>query len=143
MATNGSSPASLFCATMCYMAKTKKPSRNAPDPGGISRVRETAEPYIANVGVRELRQNLSVYLDEIKRGRSLVVTEHGVEVAMLKPMPSKGLNALERLVREGKATAPTRRIADLRPAPAVPGEKPLSQILQEMRDEDYADERYS
>jgi antitoxin (DNA-binding transcriptional repressor) of toxin-antitoxin stability system len=129
---------------MCYMAKTTKPSRNAPELGGTSHVRETAEPYVANVGVRELRQNLSVYLDEIKRGRSFVVTEHGVEVATLKPMPAKELNVLERLVREGKATAPRRHISEIGPAlEPVPGEKPLSQILQEMRDEEYDDEEPS
>ena len=36
-----------------------------------------------SVGVRELRQNLSKYLDRVKTGESLVVTEHGREVARL------------------------------------------------------------
>ena len=31
----------------------------------------------ARVGVRELRQNLSVYLDRVKAGETLTVTEHG------------------------------------------------------------------
>jgi prevent-host-death family protein len=37
------------------------------------------------VGVRELRQNLSKYLDRVKEGESLVVTERGREVARLVP----------------------------------------------------------
>jgi prevent-host-death family protein len=37
------------------------------------------------VGVRELRQNLSRYLDRVKDGESLVVTERGREVARLVP----------------------------------------------------------
>ncbi len=37
------------------------------------------------VGVRELRQNLSRYLDRVKDGESLVVTERGKEVAKLVP----------------------------------------------------------
>ena len=37
----------------------------------------------ARVGVRELRQNLSRYLDRVKAGEDLVVTEHGREVARL------------------------------------------------------------
>jgi prevent-host-death family protein len=37
------------------------------------------------VGVRELRQNLSRYLQRIKAGESLVVTERGQEVARLVP----------------------------------------------------------
>ena len=31
----------------------------------------------ATVGVRELRQNLSIYLDRVKKGEALTVTEHG------------------------------------------------------------------
>jgi prevent-host-death family protein len=37
------------------------------------------------VGVRELRQNLSKYLDRVKDGESLTVTERGREVARLVP----------------------------------------------------------
>ncbi|MDX6682152.1 MAG: hypothetical protein QOG94_2191 [Solirubrobacteraceae bacterium] len=37
------------------------------------------------VGVRELRQNLSKYLDRVKAGEGLVVTEHGRIVARLVP----------------------------------------------------------
>jgi prevent-host-death family protein len=40
------------------------------------------------VGVRELRQNLSRYLDRVKAGEVLVVTEHGREVARLVPSAS-------------------------------------------------------
>ncbi len=36
-------------------------------------------------GVRETRQNLSALLDEVKRGREIVITEHGRPVAKLVP----------------------------------------------------------
>ena len=38
------------------------------------------------VGVRELRQNLSVYLRRVKAGERLVVTERNVAVAELVPL---------------------------------------------------------
>ncbi len=38
------------------------------------------------VGVRELRQNLSVYLERVKAGESLEVTERGQPVARLAPL---------------------------------------------------------
>jgi prevent-host-death family protein len=38
-----------------------------------------------NVGVRELRQNLSKYLARVKAGEALVVTERGRAVARLVP----------------------------------------------------------
>jgi prevent-host-death family protein len=37
------------------------------------------------VGVRELRQNLSRYLERVKAGETLTVTERGKEVARLVP----------------------------------------------------------
>lgn len=37
------------------------------------------------VGVRELRQNLSRYLERVKKGEYLIVTERGREVARLVP----------------------------------------------------------
>lgn len=39
-----------------------------------------------NVGVRELRQNLSKYLRRVKEGEALTVTEHGRNVARLVPL---------------------------------------------------------
>jgi prevent-host-death family protein len=40
---------------------------------------------MSTVGVRELRQNLSRYLERVKNGASLEVTEHGRVVARLSP----------------------------------------------------------
>jgi prevent-host-death family protein len=50
------------------------------------------------VGIRELRQNLSAYLDRVKGGEEVVITEHGKRVARIVG-PSK----LDRLIAEGKA----------------------------------------
>lgn len=66
------------------------------------------------MGVRELRQNLSVYLRRVQRGESLVVTEHGRPVARLTPLPV-GTGALERLIEDGRATAASSSIDDLPP----------------------------
>ena len=55
------------------------------------------------VGVRELRQNLSVYLARIARGETLEVTDRGLAVAILAPLP-KPRSVLERLRAEGHVT---------------------------------------
>jgi len=88
------------------------------------------------VGVRELRQNLSVYLRRVKEGETLEVTEHGNPVAVLGPPPRSG-SIIDQLIAEGRATPGVGRIADLPPPmPRKPGSRPLSQVLQEMRDEE-------
>jgi len=48
-------------------------------------LRTNATPTNATVGVRELRQNLSKYLAQVKQGETLTVTERGHEVARLVP----------------------------------------------------------
>ncbi|MHB8397555.1 MAG: type II toxin-antitoxin system Phd/YefM family antitoxin [Candidatus Limnocylindrales bacterium] len=95
---------------------------------------ETDRPR-ARVGVRELRQNLSVYLDRVKAGESLDVTEHGVPVARLEPRGLEHPAGYARLVAEGSITPATVDHRTLPPPPKIPG-RPLSEILQEMRDED-------
>jgi prevent-host-death family protein len=89
----------------------------------------------ARVGVRELRQNLSVYLRRVKAGETLEVTEHGQTVARLTPQPPETLSPLQRLIAEGRATAPTGRIQDIPPPIKIEGVS-VSKILQDMRDED-------
>ena len=86
------------------------------------------------VGVRELRQHLSVYLDRVKKGEALTVTEHGSAVAILRPLPTAP-TVLARLVAEGRATVPTRSLRDLPRPLNFRLEKPLSEILDEIREE--------
>jgi len=90
---------------------------------------------LPRVGVRELRQNLSVYLDRVKGGETLEVTEHGHPVARLTPNPPARLSIVDRLIAEGRITPAKGDRRSLPPPPKIPG-RPLGEILQEMRDED-------
>ena len=92
----------------------------------------------ARVGVRELRQNLSIYLDRVKDGETLEVTEHGQPVARLEPLPPAVLSPYERMVAEGRIIPAKGNLADLGMPPAIElprGSKTLTEILLEMRDE--------
>jgi prevent-host-death family protein len=89
----------------------------------------------SRVGVRELRQNLSVYLRRVKAGETLEVTEHGQPVAELRPRAARPVSVIDRMLAEGRITPATVDHRTLVPPPAVPG-RPLSDILLEMRDED-------
>lgn len=53
------------------------------------------------VGVRELRQNLSVYLRRVKAGQPLEVTERGQPVARLEPIADED-DPIARLERQGR-----------------------------------------
>lgn len=57
----------------------------------------------SEVGVRELRQNLSVYLRRVKKGETLEVKERGHRVAVLAPTGARS-TTLDRLIAAGRAT---------------------------------------
>jgi len=83
-----------------------------------------------SVGVRELRQNLSVYLDRVKDGETLQVTEFRRVVALLTPLPVEKLSVFERMVREGRAIPPKGSLKDRpRPKPAPPGTPSSEELL--------------
>jgi antitoxin (DNA-binding transcriptional repressor) of toxin-antitoxin stability system len=88
------------------------------------------------VGVRELRQNLSIYLDRVKSGESLQVTEFGRVVALLVPLPAEKLTPFERMVREGRAIPPKGSLAE-RPRPRLaPSGTPSSEEMLAWERED-------
>jgi prevent-host-death family protein len=69
------------------------------------------------VGVRELRQNASVYLRRVQAGETLEITDRGVPIAILAPVP-RATSRLEQLIAEGRAARATRDLLDLRRRPA-------------------------
>jgi prevent-host-death family protein len=83
------------------------------------------------VGVAELRQHLSRYLERVQRGERLVVTDRNRRVAELGPAPTTG-DALDRLISEGRVSAPRRRGW---PEPLVLDAEPhaLTRALDEVR----------
>ncbi len=97
---------------MCYMARTGPTS----------------------VGVRELRQNLSVHLDRVKAGTTLTVTEHGRAVAELRPLPAES-DQLARLVADGRLMPPRRSPSALPRPLRLTLDRPLSVLLEESRED--------
>ena len=59
------------------------------------------------IGIRELRDALSRYLDEVRSGRTLTVTDHGRPVARI--IPVQRLTRLEQLRAEGRVVRGSRR----------------------------------
>lgn len=82
---------------------------------------------MADVGVRELKQHLSEYLERAERGEVIRVTDRGRPKAILGPLP--GRVRLEEGIAEGWLTsgsgerlAPTTRVAATRRVLDVLGE---------------------
>lgn len=109
---------------MCYMSATAPVASSRPAP-------------IERVGVRELRQNLSVYVERVVAGESLEVTDRGRAVAMLVPL-RPGATLVDRLISSGRAI-PARQdlLAFKRPSGKIPknlGVR-LQRALQALRED--------
>jgi prevent-host-death family protein len=92
-----------------------------------------------SIGIRELRQHASRYVAMAKQGRRIPVTDRGELVAYLVPA-HEPTTTFERLVAAGQVRLATGNIketlASLEPLKAKPGEKTMSEVLREMRDEE-------
>lgn len=88
---------------------------------------------MSRIGIRELRQNLSVHLRRVKQGETLEVTEHGRPVAVLAPLPEPA-GTRGRLLESGALSRAASSPAELGlpPADLRPGDS-LSTALAEER----------
>jgi prevent-host-death family protein len=81
------------------------------------------------VGIRALRDSLSQHLAEVRRGRTVTVTDHGKVIARI--VPAQGPTVLERLIDEGRVR-PGKR--PKRPAPEpVAAAGTVSDLVTEQR----------
>jgi len=81
------------------------------------------------IGVRELRDQLSRRLAEVRQGHTVTVTDHGRPIARIVPVerPTK----LEQLRAEGRVE---RARARKRPAPdPLPADGTVSDLIAEQR----------
>ncbi|MEA2182396.1 MAG: hypothetical protein QOF69_1581 [Solirubrobacteraceae bacterium] len=85
------------------------------------------------IGVRELRQHASRYLDRVKAGETVEVTERGRLVALLVP-PDPATSARQRLIASGRLIPATRPFAVPRRVPAQAGAPDTGTVLEELRE---------
>ena len=81
------------------------------------------------VGVKELHDNLSRYLNRVKDGEELVVTDRGRAVARV--LPIGGEDVFDRLVAEGVIIPPLRPKSPAEPPIKTRG--PVSDLIPEQR----------
>jgi prevent-host-death family protein len=55
-----------------------------------------------SVGIKELKDKLSGYVDKVRHGEEVVVTDRGKEIALLTPI-SREREAVKELLESGKA----------------------------------------
>lgn len=94
---------------------------------------------MTSVSISELKARLSAFLDIVREGDEVVVTDRGRPIARLMPVRSEDLDERRRemLMRSGRLRGPTTALpADFwtRPRPADPDARSLAAILDERAD---------
>ena len=88
---------------------------------------------VVTVGVRELKNQLSSYLDRVKAGEEITVTEHGRPIARLTSM-APDVDRRAALVEAGivRPASATRRRLPPRRVKLAPGD-PLETLVAQQR----------
>ncbi len=87
-----------------------------------------------HVGVRDLRQKLSHYLDLARTGQAVAITEHGKVIAQLMPAESGLDSRIEALKAAGLIKWQGNRLSPLEPVAQLRGEITVAELVSEMRE---------
>jgi prevent-host-death family protein len=96
----------------------------------LHRILECGYNGLVDVGIRDLRDHLSRYIDRVRAGDELVITDRGSAVARLVPV--EGERKLDRLIAEGVVT-PAAKGRRSRPARRVKTRGTVSDLVAEQR----------
>ena len=86
----------------------------------------------SEVGIRELKNNLSRYLDRVRAGEEVVVTDRGRPVARLLPVDASE-DRLADLVEAGVVRAPSSRRRRHLPARRIEASGSVSDLVADQR----------
>jgi len=87
------------------------------------------------IGVRDLKAQLSSVLRDVERGETVRVTSRGRPVAEIVPVMPERSDAMKKLIAEGKVTPATGSIPKNPPPPRKTGRSASAVVLAE-RDEE-------
>jgi prevent-host-death family protein len=110
--------------------RAREPGRPAARAEAITRAAASRR-----IGIRELRQHASIYVDLAEKGYTVDITNRGRLVAQLVPVREPG-SPLERLIAAGiiEPAEESGGVADLDPYPAPPAGQPTAgEMLSRIR----------
>jgi len=85
---------------------------------------------MARVKIRHLQKTARALIGRARAGETIVVTEHGRDVARIDAMLAGGV--LDQMIAEGRATGSSGDLLELKPL-RPPARRPLSKVLAETR----------
>ena len=89
---------------------------------------------MTRIGIKELRQNASKYLEKVKRGETIEVTERGTLIAVITS-PNKEVTEFEGLVARGQLIPATTQFQIPQDRRKAGLEDTSAKVLSELREE--------
>lgn len=89
-----------------------------------------------SIGVRELRQHASRWLERVQQGESFTVTERGKPIARLGPLSEAAKDWRQDWIERGlmsAASKPASIILESQPVTMAPGARSTKEILDDLR----------
>ena len=86
------------------------------------------------IGIRELKAHLSAYLQRVKAGAVLVISEHGKPICRIIPEAVQESDWIEQLARTGLIAWNGRNLEDRGPVAKLKGKKTVADLLLEDRE---------
>jgi prevent-host-death family protein len=86
------------------------------------------------VGIRDFKARLSEYMQRVKDGQSIVITEHGKPVGRILPVAMSLEERIEMLRKAGLIEWSGKKLRNIKPPAKNIGDKLASDIVVEMRE---------
>jgi prevent-host-death family protein len=87
-----------------------------------------------SVGIRQLKGQLSHYVDQVKAGSTVLITDRGTPVGQIVPVASTLEDRLQRLAQANLLAWSGRKFGSASPAPVrAQGAKTVAELLLEDR----------
>jgi prevent-host-death family protein len=86
------------------------------------------------VGIRELKTRLSHYMQQVKAGATLVVTERGKPIGRIVPQSPSVETRLQELVQAGLLAWSGHKLAPMAPVARARGKRTVAELLLEDRE---------
>jgi len=86
------------------------------------------------IGVRELKAHLGKWLQQVKAGQTVIITERGKPIGQIAPLPASQTERMHALAASGLIGQIGEKLPSAEPTVVNRGPHPISDLISEERD---------
>lgn len=86
------------------------------------------------VGIREFKAQMGAYMQLVKQGNIVILTERGKPIGQITPLPASLAERNRQFIESGYAKWSGRKLRPYKPTIKLRGNKTMSELLLEDRD---------